>query len=390
MTPRISFLVPDINSPVIGPVTVLARSLESAYDVEIVGPDFGHGVCPMYRDSYPYRAVSMPRLYRLPEYWQESRRLGQALTGDVLIAVKAYADTVPVVLREKKRRGVKALAYLDEWDGALQAMRPWPSRIAATLKHLHHPLEDWAYPWVERMIPKLDGVWSTTTWLQKRFGGEVVHMGVDTEFFRPLPVEATQSLKRDYGLGEMKLIVFGGVVRPHKGIELILEALARIGRTDYRLVIIGPKNQHVEALEGNPRFSPYLVALGSRAKEDMPAHLAMADVMVLPLSDNLLARSQMPCKVFEAMAMAKPVIGSAISDLPLILEGCGWIVPPGDSESLAQSIAYAFDRPEEAAAKGAAARAKCETEFSAEGCGARLRGMVEELIPRLADSAGSE
>ena len=378
--PRISFLVPDISSPVIGPVTVLARIMESRYEVEIVGPDFGHGVCPMYRDTYPYRAISMPRLYRLPEYWWESRRLGHALTGDVLIAVKAYANTIPVVLREKKRRGIKALAYLDEWDGALQAMRPWPRRAAATFMNLHHPLDDWMYPRVERMIPRLDGVWSTTTWLQKRFGGQIVHTGVDTEFFRPPPVETTEALKREYGLDSGKYIVFGGVVRPHKGIELILDALAQIGRSEYRLVIVGPKNSHVEDLLQNERFRPYLVALGSRPKEQMPAHLAMADAMVLPLSDNLLARSQMPCKVFEAMAMSKPIIGSSVSDLPLLLKDCGWIVPPDDTASLAKAIAHAFDNPDEMVKKGRAAREKCMSEFSISVCGARLKKVLEEVL----------
>ena len=50
--PKISFLVPDIHSPVLGPVTVLARHLQPAYDVEIVGADFGYGVCEMYRGSF--------------------------------------------------------------------------------------------------------------------------------------------------------------------------------------------------------------------------------------------------------------------------------------------------------------------------------------------------
>ena len=62
--PKVSFLVPDVFSPVLGPVTVLARHLAPEFEVEIVGPDFGHGICPMYRDSFLYKAIACPRIYR--------------------------------------------------------------------------------------------------------------------------------------------------------------------------------------------------------------------------------------------------------------------------------------------------------------------------------------
>ncbi|HQN80083.1 MAG TPA: hypothetical protein PLB64_03410, partial [Kiritimatiellia bacterium] len=81
----VSFLVPDIHSPVLGPVTVLASHLIPDYEVEIVGPDFGHGVCPMYRDAFPYKVISCPRIYRWPDYFWESRHLAAALTGHVIV-----------------------------------------------------------------------------------------------------------------------------------------------------------------------------------------------------------------------------------------------------------------------------------------------------------------
>jgi glycosyltransferase involved in cell wall biosynthesis len=38
----------------------------------------------------------------------------------------------------------------------------------------------------------------------------------------------------------------------------------------------------------------------------------------------------MPCKMFEAMAMGKPIVASAVSDLPEVLEDCGKSAAPGD------------------------------------------------------------
>ena len=150
--PSISFLVHDIACPVLGPVTVLARILEPHFSVQIVGADFGYGVCFMYRDDFPYTVVSTPRIYRLPDFLLERNKLAAAVTGDIIIPVKTYANTLPVALREKKRRGAKVVAYLDEWDGALLHRMSMLEKLRYIACNAHHPLADLYYPWVERMI----------------------------------------------------------------------------------------------------------------------------------------------------------------------------------------------------------------------------------------------
>src|ERR1700690_4391158 len=111
----------------------------------------------------------------------------------------------------------------------------------------------------------------------------------------------------------------------------------------------------------------------------MPEFLDLADLVVLPLVNSLLAQSQTPCKVFEAMAMAKPVIATAISDLPLILDRCGWVVPPQDADALALAIADVLRDESAAAARGRAAREKCSSLYSKEQTGASLREALLSL-----------
>lgn len=379
-TPKVSFLVPDIFSPVLGPVTVLARHLAPEFAVEIVGPDFGHGVCPMYRDAFPYKAVACPRIHRWPDYLWESRRLEAAITGDLIISVKAFATSLAVALAAKRRRDVKVVAYLDEWDGALMARLSAAQKAGRWLKHFQHPVDDVYCPWIERLLPRCDHVLSTTTALQQKFGGEVLPMGVDMADFAPRPADESAALRLQLGLKDKRLIVFGGVVRPHKGIELILSALAKIGDSRNRLVIVGPVNEHVAQLKANPAFAPHLATIGSRPKADMPRHLGLADLIVLPLNNDLLAQTQMPCKVFEAMAMAKPVIASAVSDMPVVLAGCGWTVPPGDVEALARRIQWVFDHPLEADEAGRCARQICGEKFSKPVAARQLKAVVERLL----------
>ena len=378
--PKVSFLVPDIFSPVLGPVTVLARHLAPDFEVEIVGPDFGHGVCPMYQGSFPYKAVACPRIYRWPDYLWESRRLEAALAGELIIAVKAFATSLPVALAAKRHRGAKVVAYLDEWDGALMARLSATQKAKRWVKHFQHPVDDLYCPWVESLLPRCDHLLATTTALQRKFGGDVLPVGVDMDEFSPRTAEEGFALRQQLGLQAKRLIVFGGVVRPHKGIEQILAALAQIGDPRNRLVIVGPDNEHVAQLKANSVFASYLAVIGPRPKSEMPRHLGLADLVVLPLNNDLLAQTQMPCKVFEAMAMAKPIIASAVADMPQILDQCGWTVPPDDVEALAHQIQWAFDHPKESAEYGEKARKACADKYSKPIAAKMLKALVARLL----------
>lgn len=386
----ISFLVPDIGSPTIGAALKLARMLEPDYRTEIVGPDFGRGICSLYRDSYPFRSIPAGRLYRFPDFLWESRRIASELNGDAIVALKGFATTVLVALQARKKRAVPVAVYLDEWDGALwHALSP-RGKMQCLLHHSHHPVEPCYHKLVERSIRKADAVLSTTTWLQRRFGGHIVHAGVDCDFFKPQPKEEVSALRKELGLDGKKIIVFGGVVRPHKGVEEILEALCLLDRDDARVLVVGPITDHLQALIDSKRFGKWLVVAGDPMNaptsrnadihKQMPLYLDAGDLVVLPLRNTLLAQSQMPIKIFEAMAMAKPVIGTAVSDLPQILESCGRVVPPNNPSALAEAIRDLFDNSQLACEYGQRAREKCIREYSREATSATLLGIMDLVL----------
>lgn len=64
------------------------------------------------------------------------------------------------------------------------------------------------------------------------------------------------------------------------------------------------------------------------------------------------------------MAMAKPIIATNKCDIPEILDGCGWVVPPENPRELAETIQYVFAHPAGAEEKGKKAREKCKSEYS--------------------------
>ena len=384
--PQVSFLVPNIGGPSLGFATAFARAVAAEWPVQVVGPDiWGIGVAPIYRDCLDYTVVQTPRLYRYPEYWLESRRLARAVTGDVIFAIKAMPQTVGIALREKRRRGVRVVVCLDEWDGALMARRTPAERRAWWRKHWLHPLEENYYPRVERMLPQADQIVSTSSFLQRRFGGVVVRMGADTERFRPLAPEEKAVARAELGIApEQRVIVFGGMVRPHKGVELILEAMAQAADPALRLLVIGPVTETLAALMQGPQGSR-IIAAGQKPSAEMPHWLGAGDLTVLPMKDDQLAHSQVPCKVFEAMAMGQPVLAGAVSDLPEIVSGAGAVFPSGDARALAGLLRHWRQNPGWLDPLGREARRKCEHLYSA----ARTRQDLTAVLTALTGTGPS-
>jgi glycosyltransferase involved in cell wall biosynthesis len=382
---RVSFLVPDLGWPIVGIAARMAKYICGHHEVEIVGPSLWGGANAMYAGEFEYRKVDCPRIYRFPDYFREVRKLAGALRGDVVFSMKAFGSTVPAALRAKQERGCRVVAYLDEWDGAVAASWTWAERLKNWAADWAHPCNNVHVPRVERRLPECDVRLGTTRFLQRKFDARIFHIGVDTDRFKPQDEAAVAALRTRLGLAGKKVVVFGGVMRPHKGVEVFAEALARLGRSDVVLLILGPMNGHVQELMRHPQYGrliqcPAVDAGTTQAiHDDMPLFLGLGDVLTVPLSNTVLAQSQMPCKVFEAMAMGKPIVASAVSDLPEVLDGCGTLVDAGSVDSAAAAFQAVFEAPEPAQRMGQAARARCIERYGIQASRQVLLDVLAEL-----------
>jgi glycosyltransferase involved in cell wall biosynthesis len=105
-------------------------------------------------------------------------------------------------------------------------------------------------------------------------------------------------------------------------------------------------------------------------------------VVVVPQRDSSDTRGQVPAKLFDAMALGRPVVSTRVSMIPEILEGCGLLVEPGDVAGLGAAIARLLDRPEEARALGDAARRRAVERYSFEAARRALFPLVERVRAR--------
>jgi glycosyltransferase involved in cell wall biosynthesis len=172
--------------------------------------------------------------------------------------------------------------------------------------------------------------------------------------------------------------MFLGTPRAHKGVDDLVEAVGLVGG-DVRLVLVGVAGGEAAGRWGR---QPHVRLVGEVAFDDVPRYLIAADAVAVPQRATSDTVGQVPAKVFDAMALARPIVSTAVSMIPEILEGCGRLVPPGDVPALAGAIRRLLDDPGAAAALGRRARERCEARYSFRAARATLFPLLERLAPR--------
>lgn len=357
---RISILVWDLSMHSIVRTYPIAKVLERRYKVEILGPLFGDSIYEAYKDEFLYKTVMPPKPW-WPVMMPYIRKLVKEINGDVIYAFKPLPTSFGISLLGKLSKGLPVVLDIEDWEAAPFVHLSLVKKVYSIIRTAHS-MNGSLYPWLmESMVGLSDQITVVSDFLQKRFGGVKLPHGANCSIFNPKRFNK-QTLKAAWGLSDKKVILFSGTALPHKGLGDLVQALSILDQRDYQLLIIGKKTVYLNSIL--QRNKPYIKYLGLFPHSRIPEFLSLSDLIVLPQRNTPYAQAQVPGKVFEAMAMAKPIIATAVSDLPEILEGCGWIVEPENPKQLAEAIQYVFDHPAEAEEMGWKAREKCIEKYS--------------------------
>lgn len=110
------------------------------------------------------------------------------------------------------------------------------------------------------------------------------------------------------------------------------------------LLLVGPVKGHrarIEALQGRPNVH----LLPPCAPSEAPAYLAAFDVCLIPYRDNAYTRGLSPIKLYEYLAMGKPVVSTA---LPYVLREAEHVRIAPDAASFVRTIEQALAQPPDA------------------------------------------
>lgn len=231
-----------------------------------------------------------------------------------------------------------------------------------------------AYKFVNTIVPVSGAVRDFLIEKRRVPSGKLhlIHYGVDTEKFADfkggmLKNNAPPLNKGGRGgvFSSEKDIVLGTVARltHQKGHQYLIEAagaiVKRFKNARFLLAGDGPLRATLESQVCKSGLSDHFQFLGFRT--DINNLISSFDLFILPsLYEGL------PNAVLEAMASAKPIVASSVDGTrEAIVDGeTGILVPPGDSQSLADAIIKLLDSPKLAAQMGMAARKRVIEHFS--------------------------
>lgn len=165
---------------------------------------------------------------------------------------------------------------------------------------------------------------------------------VDVNFIRPLPKE-NNSFRTTHGLSGKFVVLYSGNIGLTQGLETVIKAATSLKHIpEITLVIVGESTalQELEQLcqgcqANNVKLLPFV------SREKLPEMLAAADVGLIVQKRNVISFN-MPSKIQVLLASGRAIIASVpfngTAAKAVQQSGGGIVVPPEDSEALADAI----------------------------------------------------
>jgi glycosyltransferase involved in cell wall biosynthesis len=378
---KVSVLAFDLSDNATGRADLLARLLAPRYEVEVVGPRFADDIWRPTRGSgIRYRAVPGARW---PQFAAVLPALARLVDGDVLLASKPRPTSFGVALLARRQRRRPLLLDIDDWELGFFYRSGFWGRVGRLL-NVSNPN---GLPWtwlVERLVSRADALTVASRFLAERFGGALLPHVRDTDAWAPQRFDRAAARAR-LGVGDERVVMFLGTPRGHKGIDDLVEATA--GLDGARLVLVGAAADSVAARRWAQR--EHVRVIGEIAFDDVPRYLIAADVVAVPQRATTDTIGQVPAKLFDAMALGRPIVSTAVSMIPEILEGCGVLVPPQNPIALRAALSRLLDDPAGAAELGRRARERCAERYSFTAARSILFPLVDDLASRFGIAQGT-
>jgi glycosyltransferase involved in cell wall biosynthesis len=165
-------------------------------------------------------------------------------------------------------------------------------------------------------------------------------------------------------------VMFAGALAPHKGLDILLEAHAKLDPA-IPLVLVG-----IPSADAPKRFPDGVIVVENVSHDDVLRAWAHCAIAVVPS----LWPEPFGLAALEAMVARRPVVASAVGGLRgLVLDGAtGVLVPPGDAAALREGIERLLADPEGRERMGRAGRRRAAA-YSASAVVPRIERLYREV-----------
>jgi glycosyltransferase involved in cell wall biosynthesis len=222
-------------------------------------------------------------------------------------------DWVPLIRAVRGVGGSVVYDLLDNWDSTLG--------------------REWYSPAVERKVIALSDVLvATAAPLAERLRGmsgrpvTLLPNAVNTDLFDPA---RTWERPADFPAAAWSMVYIGALWGDWFDWYL-LSRLAFV-YPEAAVVIIGDYRAQMTGAPANVHF------LGLKAQVELPAYLAHADVAIVPWKTNAVTHATSPLKVYEYLAMRRPVVAPRLD----ALAGIPGVLPSSDTDAFIRNVGRA-------------------------------------------------
>ena len=178
-------------------------------------------------------------------------------------------------------------------------------------------------------------------------------------------------------------IMFAGAVGEAHGMECNMQAaLLTKEYKEIKWVIVGDgrRSDWVQQFVKDNGLEDTVSLLGRFPSDTMPLFFEQADVMLVSLTNSPLFNLYSPAKIASYMAAEKPIIAAMNGEGAEVVMSaqCGWHVPAGDAEGLANlAITLSKAQKEDLEAKGRNGRTYYDKYFVKDKCLKKLESIMK-------------
>lgn len=165
------------------------------------------------------------------------------------------------------------------------------------------------------------------------------------DFYKP----AMKKPLDDLSEGTAFRVVFTGNIGYAQGLNVLPATAQKLKekKVDCEFVIIGDGRyrQELEAEIGQKNLQSMFRFLGRKLPQDIPQYLALCDAAFLSFAEDRLFTMTIPAKLQSYMACGMPILAAAAGETKRVIEEaeCGWVVPMGDADRLAETVVAAVE-----------------------------------------------
>jgi len=282
-----------------------------------------------------------------------------------------------VVSRQKRAPWV--LEIRDLWPESILAVGAISNRLA--IRALEW-LERFSYRKADRLVPVTDA-------FQRHMESKgipsskitVIKNGADLSLYKP--VAGQNPITKELGLEGKFIAAYFGTHGMAHHLETILHAAARLRRyPDIIFMLAGDGAERERLLTLRDQLTLInVVMLEQQPKERMPGLWATCHVSLILLKKSDLFKTVIPSKLFESMAMEKPIILGVEGESAGILQAAkaGFCIQPENDEELAARVLELWSNRSLCETFGSNGRAHVRANYDREFLAQRFCNLMESL-----------